>query len=195
MRPLFLFAPGAGAPSTSAWMRAWARRLATLGKVVTLDYEYTRAGRKLPDRLPSLVAAHRAALARASKRHAGAVWLVGKSMGSRVGCHLALEEPVDGLVCLGYPLRSTSGKLRDEVLLALARPILFVQGTRDPLCPLDVLADVRRRMRAPNTLHVVDGGDHSLVTSAAHRKASHTTQADSDARVLAAVRAFVEVVR
>src|SRR5512145_321110 len=108
-RPLILFAPGAGAPSTSPWMSAWAERLATLGAVVRLDYPYMRAGRRSPDRLPILVSAHRDALAGARGRRRGPVVLAGKSMGSRVGCHLALEEQVDALVCLGYPLRGARG--------------------------------------------------------------------------------------
>jgi len=98
---------------------------------------------------------------------------------------------VAGLICLGYPLRSGStGALRDEVLLAIRVPILFVQGTRDPLCPLDVLAELRARMTAPSTLLIVEGGDHSLAVSAAARKARGETQADSDARVLETIRSF-----
>jgi uncharacterized protein len=81
--------------------------------------------------------------------------------------------------------------LRDEVLVALRTRALLLQGSRDELCPLDLLADVRARMTAPNTLVVVEGGDHSLLLSAAERKAAGTTQADADARVLAAIRAFV----
>jgi len=69
--------------------------------------------------------------------------------------------------------------------------VLFVQGTRDPLCPLPLLAEVRARMTAPNTLLVVEGGNHSLETSAAARKAAGETQAASDARVLDAIRSFV----
>ena len=112
-------------------------------------------------------------------------------MGGRVGCHLALEESVAGVICLGYPLRSgATGALRDEVLLALRTPILFVQGTRDPLCPLDRLAEVRARMTAPSTLVVVEGGNHSLEVSAGQRKASGETQGDADARVLEAIRRF-----
>jgi predicted alpha/beta-hydrolase family hydrolase len=191
VRPFFLFAPGAGAPSSSAWMQGWRDRLATLGDVATLDYPYMRAGRKSPDKLPVLVESHRAALADARGRAKGPVYLVGKSMGGRVGCHLALEEPVAGLVCLGYPLKSGAGALRDEVLLALRVPILFVQGTRDPLCPLPTLAKVRAGMTAPSTLLVVEGANHSLETSAAARKAAGETQADADARVLDAVRRFV----
>ena len=191
-RPFFLFAPGAGAPSSSAWMQGWRDRLATLGDVATLDYPYMRAGRKSPDKLPVLVESHRAALADARGRAKGPLFLVGKSMGGRVGCHLAVEEPVAGVVCLGYPLKAGgSGALRDEVLLALRVPVLFVQGTRDPLCPLPLLAEVRARMTAPSTLVVVEGGNHSLETSAAARKAAGETQAASDARVLDAIRRFV----
>jgi hypothetical protein len=109
-----------------------------------------------------------------------------------VGCHLALEERVAGAICLGYPLQSgATGVLRDEVLLALRTPILFVQGSRDALCPLEKLTAVRARMTAPSTLLVVEGGNHSLEVSAAARKAAGTTQAESDARVLAAIRDFV----
>jgi len=88
------------------------------------------------------------------------------------------------------PESSATGALRDEVLLALRVPILFVQGSRDSLCPLDKLAEVRARMTAPSTLLVVEGGNHSLEVSAAQRKATGDTQAASDARVLEAIRAF-----
>jgi predicted alpha/beta-hydrolase family hydrolase len=99
---------------------------------------------------------------------------------------------VAGLVCLGYPLRGASGRLRDEVLLALRTPILLVQGTRDPLCPLDALAAVRPRMAAPSTLHVVEGGDHSLQVGRRALRERGETQDDVDARILAAIRRFAE---
>jgi predicted alpha/beta-hydrolase family hydrolase len=190
-RPFFLFAPGAGAPSSSAWMVAWRDRLATLGDVQAFDYPYMRAGRKTPDRLPALLEAHRAALAGARSQATGPLFLIGKSMGGRIGCHLALEEEVAGVICLGYPLQSgSSGALRDQVLLALRRHVLFVQGTRDPLCPLAGLELVRARMTAPSTLFVVEGGNHSLEVSSAQRKASGETQEVADSRVLATIRAF-----
>src|SRR5262245_15280223 len=93
---LFLLAPGAGAPSASAWMQRWRRRLARLGSVRTLDYPYQLAGRRSPDRPQVLVAAHRAALDAARAAHAGPVVLVGKSMGSRIGCHVAVEIAAAG---------------------------------------------------------------------------------------------------
>lgn len=189
--PLVLFAHGAGLPSSHAWMQAWARRLATIGRVVTFDYPYMAAGKRRPDRHDVLVESHRAALARARAGHEGPVVLAGKSMGSRIGCHVALVEKIDALVCLGYPLVSQSGKMRDEVLIALRTPIVFAQGTKDALCPLDDLATVRARMTAPNELVVVEGGDHSLALSATARKALHTTQDESDQHVLGAIARFV----
>lgn len=188
---LFLFAPGAGAPSSSPWMRAWRDRLSALGRVVAFDYPYMRAGRKAPDRPPALIAAHAEALAAARAGHTGPVHLIGKSMGSRIGCHLSLEASVTSLICLGYPLVAASnGAVRDEVLLALHTPILFVQGTRDPLCPLDRLEGVRARMTAAHRLLIVKGGNHSL--DLAGGKSARAAQEASDAAVLDAVRAFVE---
>ena len=190
-RPLLLFAPGAGAPSTSPWMERWAARLAALGDVARFDYPYMLAGRKSPDRPPALLAAHRAALAAARGAASRPVVLAGKSMGSRIGCHLALEEPVAALVCLGYPLRGARGDLRSEVLLALRTPVLFVQGSRDSLCPLDALEEVRRRMAAPTALHVVEQGNHSLEVGARALSARGWTQQGVEEEALRAIRDFL----
>jgi predicted alpha/beta-hydrolase family hydrolase len=139
-----------------------------------------------------LVDAHRAELeaVRADADPADKLILAGKSMGSRVGCHLALEASVAGIVCFGYPLRGQNGKLRDEVLVALRTPILFVQGTRDKLCPLPELETVRRRMAARNELFVVEGGDHSLEVTKTSLKARAETQADVELEIQDVVRRF-----
>jgi predicted alpha/beta-hydrolase family hydrolase len=185
-RPLLVFAPGAGASSKSDWMQAWARRLRALGEVVSFDYRYQLEGRRRPDALPALVARHREAIAEARSRHPGPLVLAGKSMGSRVGCHVSLVEPVEALVCFGYPLKAAaSGKLRDEVLIELRTPVLFVQGTKDPLCPLPLLESVRAKMKARSDLHVVEGGDHSL------RVSKRLPQEPVDEAILGAVRRFL----
>jgi predicted alpha/beta-hydrolase family hydrolase len=195
MKPLILLAPGAGAPSSHPWIQNWKDRLSEIGDVETLDYAYMREGRKRPDPLPKLIAAHREALSDARKRYpAESTILIGKSMGGRVGCHLSLEEKVDGLICLGYPLCAMGDrtKLRDEVLRALNTPILFVQGTRDPLCPLDLLERVRTEMKTQNVLHVVEGGDHSLRVPKHQLQATSRTQDDIDRQILKAVAGFVD---
>src|SRR5438445_13055237 len=195
MKSLFLFAPGAGAPSSHPWMQNWTESLTEIGDVETFDYDYMCEGRKRPDPLPKLIAVHREALIKAREKHRSArTFLIGKSMGGRVGCHVSLEEKVDGLICLGYPLCAMGDrtKLRDEVLRALATPILFVQGTRDSLCPLDLLEDVRTEMTAPNFLHVVEGGDHSLRVPKRKLQTNGETQEDVDQQVLKAITGFVD---
>jgi len=176
-------------------MQTWKQHLSDIGEVETFDYDYMRAGRRQPDRLPQLVAAHRKALEAARQTHKrDRTFLIGKSMGGRIGCHVSLEEKVNGLVCLGYPLCAMADrtKLRDEVLRALTTPVLFVQGTRDSLCPLDLLERVRAEMKAPNSLHVVEGGDHSLRVPKRQLQAAGERQEDIDHEILNAIARFVD---
>src|ERR1044072_7735841 len=193
MKPSFLFAPGAGAPSTHSWMQKWEERLESIGEVTLFDYDYMREGRKRPDPGPLLIAAHRHALVQLREKTSGQIFLIGKSMGGRIGCHVSLEEKVAGLICLGYPLCAMGDrtKLRDEVLRALTTPILFVQGTRDALCPLDLLERVRPGVKAPNSLHLVEGGDHSLRMPKRQLEATRETQEDVDQRTLKSIADFV----
>src|SRR5260370_32299587 len=150
-----------------------------------------REGRKRPDRLPQLISAHRAALAATRTKTSGPIILIGKSMGGRIGCHVALEEKVNGLICLGYPLCAGGdrSKLRDQVLRDLRTPVLFIQGTRDPLCPLDLLESVRSEMVAPNFLYLVEAGDHSLLVR--KKDLGRETQDDVDQRIVKAISDFV----
>ena len=190
--PLFLFAPGAGAPSTHPWMQRWKERLSTIGDVETFDYPYMQQRRRRPDALPQLIAAHRQALADARLGRVGPVFLIGKSMGGRIGCHVALEEAVAGVVCLSYPLCAGGdpAKLRDKVLRELKTQILLVQGTRDSLCPLDLLKTVINEMQAETFLHVVEGGDHSLLVPKRQLQKAGETQEEVDQRILTAIAQF-----
>jgi uncharacterized protein len=191
---LILLAPGAGAPTGSPFMRRVAERLARFGAVEPFDYPYQLAGRRSPDRRDVLVKAHQEALARARAKHPGRpAALVGKSMGSRMGCHVAVEaaDKPKALVCLGYPLAGRAPE-RQGVLLELETPILFVQGTRDALCPLEDLARVRERMSAPNELFVVEDGDHSLKATKRSLKARGETGASVETAIDRAIAAFLE---
>lgn len=175
-------------------MQRWKTRLSTIGDVEVFDYRYMREGRKRPDLLPQLIEAHREALVQARGSTSARTILIGKSMGGRIGCHVSLKEKVDGLVCLGYPLCAMGDrtKLRDKVLRELATPILFVQGTRDSLCPLDLLEGVRAEMLVPNFLHVVEGGDHSLLVAKRQLASTGETQDDVERKILNAIAGFVD---
>jgi hypothetical protein len=77
-------------------------------------------------------------------------------------------------------------------LRALTTPILFVQGTRDSLSPLDLLERVRIGMKTQNLLHTVEGGDHSLRVPKRELQAVGKTQEDINQRILEAMAEFVD---
>jgi uncharacterized protein len=192
----FLLAPGAGAGQSSPWMQHWKGLLAKLGTVQSFDYPYAARGSKRPDPLPRLIEAHLDELKKARALGHSRIVLIGKSMGSRVGCHVSLLEPVHAVVCLGYPLvgrqgKNLAAKVRDQVLLDSRQPVLFVQGTRDSLCPLDALNAVRSRMTAVNELHVVETGDHSLCVTKTRAKEHLVTQTEVDEQILTSIAEFV----
>lgn len=91
--------------------------------------------------------------------------LVGKSFGARVCANVALQRhDVRALVFYGMPLQgmSKTAKPRDWSHLArLEMPLLFITGDKDKLCPLDMLSDVLKTIKAPCTSNVVPG-DHSF---------------------------------
>ena len=80
-------------------MQRWKERLQTIADVELFDYPYMRERRRRPDPLLQLIAAHRQAFVEAQDRHrTRSTILVGKSMGGRIGCHVSLEEKIDGLI-------------------------------------------------------------------------------------------------
>lgn len=184
-----LFAHGAGASSQSEWMTRWQERLSCIAPTHRFDYPYMKAKKRLPNRLPQLIEAHEEALRRLPQK--GEVVLAGKSMGSRVGCHLSLQVQVSALVCFGFPLVSISGKSRAQVLKQLGTPVLFVTGSRDKLCPLKELERVREEMSAPSQIYVVEGGNHSLLVGKRALKTAGETQKTVDDRIQASVREFL----
>jgi uncharacterized protein len=196
--PLFVFAHGAGAGQASPFMRHYATLLAAQGvTVVTFDFPYMAAGRKLPDRPPVLEGAFLCAMTAAVARTpgAGALCIGGKSMGGRIATHLAATPerwtgavPFAGAVAFGYPLRPPGPRGSDRVshLRRLGVPTLVVQGTRDAFGgPDDVRADVGE---VPHLeILPVATGDHSLKLL----KSAGLAQADVDHDIVTRVVAWM----
>ena len=159
-----LLAHGAGLGQDHEWMTFVRDGLAAAGRpVLTFNYPYMEAGRKAPNPARILLDCHRAALNVLRARVSGVV-LAGKSMGGRMGSHLAAGgEEVAGLVFYGYPLVGIGKTEPRDVthLTEVAAPILFVQGTRDRLAPLDLITPVVESLDQA-TMHVVTDGDHSF---------------------------------
>ncbi|WP_437602541.1 alpha/beta fold hydrolase [Sorangium sp. So ce590] len=158
--------------------------------VLRFNFPYKELGRKAPDRPEKLEIAYEAAIARLREEKPDRLVIGGKSMGGRIASLLAARAvPCDGLVFLGYPLHPAGKRapLRDEHLSTIEAPMLFLQGTRDPLCQLDLLRPVLKRLGRRASLHVVEGGDHSLELL----KSAGRTGDSVLAEILAAVDAWV----
>lgn len=166
---LLVLGHGAGAGQRHPFMTTVAHGLAGRGvDVVTFDFPYMHARRRAPDRAPVLEACFRSAIdaARRASPAAGPVLAGGKSMGGRIATHLAAQRlpGLDGVVALGYPLHPPGrpDQPRTAHLPDVAAPLLVVQGEHDAFGTPGELAPVIAAMRAPVTLHVVAGGDHSF---------------------------------
>jgi hypothetical protein len=197
-KPLLVFAHGAGAPSTSEWMIRWKNMLASATgavEVVTFDYPYFSGGKRgTPPKAEKLVDAHVDEVKKAVAKYPGhPLVLVGKSMGSRVSCMVAEREDIDAsaVICLGYPLKGVNGALRDGTLLQLSVPVMFVQGSKDGLCPLQKLEAVRKKMNVTNELYVIDGGDHSLKIGKRLLKTKGVNQIEVEMQALMSMQSFL----
>ena len=186
-------AHGAGTAMDHPFLVAIADGLAARGvAAVRFNFPYTERGDRAPDRAPVLEACYRAVLAavRADPALAGRLVIGGKSMGGRMASHLAAAgEPVDGLVFLGYPLHPAGRpqQLRAAHLPRITAPMLFLTGTRDALCPLEILRPVLAGLPLA-TLHVVEDGDHSFAV----RKKSGRTAAEVMDELLSATCAWLD---
>jgi uncharacterized protein len=160
-----VFAPGAGADLHHEFMEHVARVLAGAGILVQrFNFPYAEKGRRSPDPQGALESTYRAAADALKTRTKAPVVLSGKSMGGRIASHLvAGGYECDGLIFFGYPLHPPGkpDRLRDEHLYGIATRMLFIEGSRDPFCPLDTLARVRARIPSSD-LAVIDDGDHSF---------------------------------
>jgi predicted alpha/beta-hydrolase family hydrolase len=180
-RPATLvLAHGAGAPQQHPFMVSFARALSERGlDVMTFNFLYAEQRRKVPDRMPQLVACYRAAIdaARAHLDSARArLFIGGKSMGGRAATHVAAGDAtldLAGIVLLGYPLHPPGrpDKPRDAHLPDVGRPMLFVQGTRDTFGTPSELKPVLASLAPLPTLHHVEGGDHSFKIAGRDAKA------------------------
>ena len=162
-----LVTPGASADRNQPALVAIEQALAPV-PVERMDFPYTKAGRKSPDKAPVLVEAVREGaeeLATKTKLALDRLVLGGRSMGGRV-CSMAVADglPALGLALVSYPLHPPGHpeKSRTEHLLALHVPCLFVSGTRDAFGTVDELEAATATIPGPVKHVWIDGGDHGL---------------------------------
>ncbi len=142
-----LLAHGAGAPMDSDFMNAIANGLYNRGfAVCRFEFPYMqerrRTGKKRPpDRAPKLMACFEEVV-NLCGGYANCV-VAGKSMGGRMASMLAAQQPVKGVVCLGYPFHAPGKpeKTRIDHFVDIQSPALIIQGERDPFGKLAEVSD------------------------------------------------------
>ena len=130
--------------------------------VVRFNFAYAEKGRKSPDKQPVLEATYRDVV---ESLDADKLVLGGKSMGGRIASHVVADGlECEGLAFFGYPLHPPGRpeRIRDAHLRDVRVPMLFIEGTRDPFCPLETLESARKKFKAPTEVVVIDDGDHSF---------------------------------
>jgi predicted alpha/beta-hydrolase family hydrolase len=177
-----------------------ARALAARGiDVVTFNFLYAEAKRRVPDKNPVLEDTWRTvvpAVRDRSRLSGRRLFIGGKSMGGRIATQVAADptptpslDDLRGLILLGYPLHPPGrpDKLRVAHLGRVRPPMLFVQGSRDAFGGAAELEPFVRELSARGTRVLpVEGGDHSLAVP----KKSGLDADQVIARVADAIAAF-----
>lgn len=158
-----LLTPGASATREQPALVALDEAVRALGVTVErMDFPYTQAGRRAPDRPPVLLDAVRAGAARLAVDD---LYLGGRSMGGRI-CSMAVADGLEarGLVLVSYPLHPPGkpDKLRTEHFPRLDVPCLFVSGTKDTFGRPDELEAATAAIPGEVTHVWIEGGDHGL---------------------------------
>jgi predicted alpha/beta-hydrolase family hydrolase len=196
-----LLGHGASSGQDGQFMRTYAADLAERGLlVVTYDFPFMARGRRRPDPDEVLQATCRAAIAAARQcRAKNRLFVGGKSLGGRVAAEVVAagdEEVADvaGVVLLGFPLHPIGRRApsRSHLLRSLAKPVLFVQGTRDVFGTADELRPIAERLPSGSEIHAVEGGDHSFVVTHNGSKRASRTDGAVEAEIDDEIVRFVE---
>ena len=161
------------------------------------NHPFAEARKRRPDSMRVLRRTLRAAVAILASDPTAApahVFLGGKGLGGQIAADLAGSRVrVDGVFFLGYPLHA-SGKpeaVQAEQLYRLISPMLFIQGTRDRTCDIDVLRQTLTRVGAPTTLQVCREADQHFKVL----KKSDRTEEEVQAEVLDGLDGWMSKIR
>ena len=159
-----VLAHGAGAGMRHRHMQAHADAFERRG-IATLrfDFPFIEQGRSRVDSPEVATASIAEAVAAARERADLPIWLGGHSFGGRMASHAVAAGLVDplGLIFCSFPLHNPGkpATSRASHLGAIAKPMLFLSGTRDPLADAELLREVVAGLPSAE-LHWLDTADH-----------------------------------
>ena len=176
-----MLAHGAGAPQQHPFMVGFARALSERGlDVVTFNFLYTEQRRKVPDRMPQLVACYRAAIdaARAAIAERARASLHRRQVDGRPRRdargrrrRARSRSPVSCCLDIRCIRPDAPTNFATRICPNVGRPMLFVQGTRDTFGTPSELKPILASLSPLPTLHHVEGGDHSFKIAGRDAKA------------------------
>lgn len=196
VRPAVIIAHGAGNDMFNPLITHMAHVLDEAGYLCArFNFPYRDRGRRNPDSDDVLMAAW-VGVYRYFRNHPGyqpaKVVVAGKSLGGRIASQAVASGLIDasGIIVLGYPLHPPGKKdiLRDAHLHRIDVPMLFFTGSHDPFCDVTILRDVIGRLKAPCTLEVIEGAEHSFKMPAG----SDVTEGQVYARILGKTLSWLE---
>ncbi|MGH0030486.1 MAG: alpha/beta family hydrolase [Myxococcota bacterium] len=129
------------------------------------NFPFAEAGKKRPDNEAVLRRTLRAAIGALGRDPTAApahLFLGGKGLGGQIAADLASSRVrVDGLFLMAYPLhpQGKPEKMNPDQLFRIISPVLFLQGSRDRTCELDLLRQTLTRVGAPTHLFVSQDAD------------------------------------
>jgi predicted alpha/beta-hydrolase family hydrolase len=168
-RACVVLAHGAGAGMNHPSIAGICNGLATRG-IATLRYQfpYMEKGSRRPDPPKLCHQMVRRAVA-AAHEFLPALPLIagGKSFGGRMTSQAQALAPlphVRGLCFFGFPLHTPKqgSMTRADHLSSIQIPMLFLQGTRDPMATPSLMQRVVERLSAPVTLKMIEHADHAF---------------------------------
>lgn len=190
VQPSVLLTHGAGGNLHTPGLKALSAGLADAGHLVLrADLPYLAAGRKTRPAAEKSVDGF-TALADDARQKFGPddAWVFGgRSYGGRVASMaVASGLQAAGLLLYSYPLHRPGKKseLRVQHWPQVNVPSLFLEGTRDPFCDLELLRKHLGSLGAPATVHVIPGAEHTLKVSAAHAESGKAQSEEATVKSL-----------
>lgn len=187
---VLILAHGAGAGMQHEFMADFQQRLGEAGnQTVLFNFPYKEAGRTAPDPRARLEETFEAVIRDVldSCGHSRQIIIGGKSMGGRIASYLAARDRdrFKALLFLGYPLHPPR---RPELLRTthwkdIRSPALFIQGTRDPFCQLQLLDREVADFGGRAEIYPVEGGDHSFNVPKKLGKSKNEVRAEICSRI------------
>ena len=165
--PLLVLAHGANGGMEHPLLTGLASALDAAGHtVLRFEFPYAAEGKKSPNADPVLEEAWFAVLEQVRQAVKPSRLIIGgKSLGGRSGSSILADDGslADGILFLGFPLHAPGRYSADRAahLSRIDKPVLFIQGTRDPLASRDLISTVAEKHPRAE-LHIINGADHSF---------------------------------